>query len=131
MRPTTVMPSDNEWRVLRVIISRARDLGGLSGCPKTPDTGEMVFKMSLSEIARDAGVRPGEAYKNVRRLTQRGLIRRESRRGPTPATIYLVPHVFHILEDAICVLTLQGERLPSEWGAWPSAGSGGFGGDHR
>lgn len=131
MRPVTVMPSDNEWRVLRVILVRAQDLGGWSGCPKTPDTGEMVFKMSLSEIARAAGVRPAEAYKNVRRLTQRGIIRRESRRGPTPATIYIASHVFRILDDAICVLTLQGERMPPEWGEWPTLGSSGFGGDCR
>lgn len=129
MRSTTVMPSDNEWRVLRVILARARDLGGVSGCPKAPDTGEMVFKMSLSEIARDAGVRPAEAYKNVRRLTRRGIIRRESRRGPTPATIYIASYVFAILEDAICVLTMRGERLPPEWGEWPTPGSSGCGGD--
>lgn len=131
MGSTTVMPSDNEWRVLRVILVRAQDLGGGSGCPQVSDTGEMVFKMSLSEIARAAGVRPAEAYKNVRRLTRRGIIRRESRRGPTPATIYIAPHVFSILDSAICVLTAWGERMPPEWGAWPSAEGHGFGGDCR
>lgn len=131
MRSTTVMPSDNEWRILRVILVRAHDLGGRSGCPQASDTGEMMFKMSLSEIARAAGVRPGEAYKSVRRLTRRGIIRRESRRGPTPATIYMAPHVFSILDSAICVLTAWGERLPPEWGEWPSAGRSDFGGGSR
>lgn len=129
MQHVSVMPSDNDWRVLRVIIARARDLGGLSGCPKAPDTGELVFRMSLSEIAGAAGVTSATAYKHVRRLVRRGLIRRESRPGPAPATIYMTPSVFHVMEDAIGVLTMWGEQQPPEWGERPSVGRGGFGED--
>lgn len=122
MQHASVMPSDNDWRVLRVIIARARALGGVSGCPQSPDTGEMMFKMSLSEIAEAACVTPATAYKHVRRLTRRGLIRRESGCGSTPATIFMTTCVFHVLEDAIGVLTMWGERQPPEWGARPSVG---------
>ena len=127
MEHASVMPSDNDWRVLRVIIARARDLGGVSGCPRSPGSNEMMFRMSLSEIAGAAGVTPATAYKHVRRLARRGLIRRESRPGPTPATIYMTSVVFRILEDAIGLLTMWGERQPPEWGERPSVGRSGFG----
>lgn len=119
MEHASVMPSDNDWRVLRVIIARARELGGASGCPRSPGSNEMMFRMSLSEIAGAAGVTSATAYKHVRRLVRRGLIRRESCPGPTPATIYMTSVVFHILEDAIGLLTMWGERQPPEWGARP------------
>lgn len=129
MQHVSVMPSDNDWRVLRVIIARARELGGASGCPRSPDSNEMMFRMSLSEIAGAAGVTSATAYKHVRRLVRRGLIRRESRPGPTPATIYMTSVVFHVLEDAIGLLTVWGERQPPEWGARPRRG--GFSEDNR
>ena len=81
------MPASNDWRVLRVIV-RAIIRANRRPVGKSPDS-EVSCALSFTDIGDEAGVNPASVNKYVRRLEERGLLRRERTPGAHPTTFYM------------------------------------------
>lgn len=109
------MPTDNDWRVLRAII---RTIVRTNHRPpkEAPCDSEVSCTLSLMDIADGAGVYPGNVRRYVRRLEERGLLRREHGAGSRPTIYYMTLAALsgaHILLDAVVGMD----------GPWPSRDS--------
>lgn len=82
------MPTDNDWRVLRAIIRTIVRTGRRPPRGSSCDS-EASCTLSLMDIADGAGVYPGNVRRYVRRLEERGLLRREHGAGSRPTTYYM------------------------------------------
>jgi len=118
MKPMSVMPSDNDWRILRVIIARIEEQGGVYGCPRLPDSDDLPCQMPMHEIAEASGVNPAMVHKHIHRLLRRGIIRRRPSHGATPSIYFMSVAAFLSLRDAIGYLV--------GWNEWRPSGQGNF-----
>lgn len=86
-----VMPSDNDWRVLQVILRRIltdlREAG--TDLLDIPDEQEVSCTLSLNDIGAATGTRSLVVRDHVRRLEVRGILRRERKPGATPTTFFM------------------------------------------
>lgn len=109
------MPTDNDWRVLRVIV-RAIVRANRKATGEPPSGPEASCALSFMDIGEESGVHPMNVRKHVRRLEERGLLRRERAVGTSP-TVYSMTlstlGVAYVLLDAVV-----GMNDP-----WPSQGA--------
>lgn len=106
------MPTDNDWRVLRAIIRAIIRTGRRPPRGSSCDS-EASCTLSLTEIADEAGVYLGNVRRYVRRLEERGLLRREPGLGSHPTVYYVTLATLsaaHVLLDAVVGMD----------GPWPS-----------
>ena len=100
----SIMPTDNDWRVLRVIVRAIfRTSRMVSGAPHHEP--EAFCTLSLVDIGEEIGMHPMSVRKHVRRLEERGLLRRERAAGASP-TVYCMPMrtlraVYAFLDDTV------------------------------
>lgn len=109
------MPTDNDWRVLRVIVRAIlRTDRRVSGEP--PAGPEAACALSFMDIGEESGVHPMNVRKHVRRLEERGLLRRERAEGTRPTTYYMTLSAL----GAVSVLL---DAVVGMDGPWPSQGA--------
>lgn len=82
------MPTDNDWRVLRelvrAILQADRKVPGAS-----PREVEAFCALSLPALGDATGMHPMTVRRHIRRLEERGLLRRERGKGSKPTAYYL------------------------------------------
>ena len=86
-----VMPTDNDWRVLQVILRHIlADLREAAVDPlDIPDEWEVSCTLGLSDIGNATGTHSLVVRNHVRRLEARGILRRERKPGTTPTTFFM------------------------------------------
>lgn len=86
-----VMPTDNDWRVLQVILRRIlADLREAAVDPlDIPDEWEVSCTLGLTDIGNATGTHSLVVRNHVRRLEARGILRRERKPGATPTTFFM------------------------------------------
>ena len=81
---STVMPSDNDWIVLRILISRLLTSNPpRQGSPRK-DEEVLSCQLRLIDIAASADMGTPAVLKHLRRLEERDIIDRHTRPGPHP-----------------------------------------------
>lgn len=99
---SSVMPADNDWRVLCVII-RAILRANRRPVGKSPDS-EVSCALSFADIGEGSGVCPTNVHTYVRRLEERSLLRRERTPGTSPTIYYMTLSTLgaaHVLLDTV------------------------------
>lgn len=82
------MPTDSDWRVLRAIV-RAAFQTGIKVPGASPRESEAFCRLSLTDLEDATGLHPVSLRRQIRRLEERGLLRRERGTGSRPSAYYM------------------------------------------
>lgn len=110
----TIMPTDNDWRVLRAIIQQILRSARLSGrsLAGTPYDEECSCTMGFVDIGNAIGMHSLMVRDHVRRLEERGLLRRERALGRNPTTYFVTWRV-------VCAACAVLDGVVGLWAPWP------------
>lgn len=109
------MPTDNDWRVLRVIV-RAIVQTNRKATGEPPSGPEASCALSFMDIGEESGVHPMNVRKHVRRLEERGLLRRDRATGTSPT-------IYHMTLSTLGVAYVLLDAVVGMNGPWPSQGT--------
>lgn len=86
-----VMPTDNDWRVLQVILRHILANLCEAGIDpfNIPDEQEVSCTLGLTDIGNATGAHSLVVRDHVRRLEVRGVLRRERKPGSSPTTFFM------------------------------------------
>lgn len=86
-----VMPTDNDWRVLQVILRHILANLCEAGIDpfNIPDEQEVSCTLGLTDIGNATGTHSLVVRDHVRRLEVRGVLRRERKPGSSPTTFFM------------------------------------------